>query len=304
MLSIINYHYLRPSFKADYPSIYGMTPIECKKQLQLLRNEGEFLKIKDFNANYEAILKSEDLYYLITFDDGLKEQYVYGNSIMDDLGLEGYFFLNAMNFKDKKVSMVHKIHLLRSILAPHVLLDFLNKNLQYDFSREHKERSQQIYRFDDKESAALKYSLNFLIPTETKEVIINKLFANHFNEEEVNEGLYMTEDQIKSLSSKNMLGNHTYSHKNLGKLNVEELQFEIASSKKYLEYLTQASINAISYPYGTEEVYSDEVLEVTKRTSHKFGFTVKKGVNTEADNLLLLKRFDCNDLIGGKNYES
>ena len=39
-------------------------------------------------------------------------------------------------------------------------------------------------------------------------------------------------------------------------------------------------------------------------TSDLFDFTTKKGINDSVDNLLALKRFDCNDLIGGKIHES
>ena len=153
MLSVVNYHYIRESFDTKYPSIFGMTNSQFKKQLVLLKGQGDFLNISDFNNNYESILASKDNFYLITFDDGLKEQYINGYSILQEQNLEGYFFLNAVNFKNKKVTAVHKIHLLRSVIEPKKLLEVIYKNVKLNLSKKEKDRSNKIYRFDDKASA-------------------------------------------------------------------------------------------------------------------------------------------------------
>ncbi|QNM86268.1 polysaccharide deacetylase family protein [Polaribacter pectinis] len=303
MLTIVNYHYIRESFNTKYPSIFGMTNVQFKKQLLLLKNQGDFLSINEFNNNYQDIIASKDNFNLITFDDGLKEQYINAYSILKELDLEAYFFLNALNFKEKKVSLVHKIHLLKSILEPKLFLEKLKKELKYTFSKSDTERSCKIYRFDTIVNAELKYLLNFLFPNDSKATIINKLFDNYFDEKEVNSSLYMAESEVLELSEKNMIGNHTYSHKHLGVLNKDELNKEIVESKKYLEKVTKSVINTISYPYGTEEVINENVLETATESYHKFGFTTEKGINDSNQNLLLLKRFDCNDLIGGKSYE-
>lgn len=304
MLSIVNYHYIRESFNTKYPSIFGMTNSEFKKQLLLFKGKGDFINIFDFNNNYKSILASKDNFYLITFDDGLKEQYINGYSILHELNIEGYFFLNAVNFQDKKVTSVHKIHLLRSIIEPKKLREIIENQVDLTFLNKEKRRSHKIYRFDDKASAEVKYILNFHLSEENKENLINELFNNYFNEKDVARKLYMDNNQVIDLSKKGMIGNHTFNHKHLGKLNDDELFFEINESKKYLENLTNKNINTISYPYGSKEVFTENIINSSKETGHKFGFTTIKGINTIDDDLLKLKRFDCNDLIGGKNYES
>ena len=304
MLSIVNYHYIRESFDTKYPSIFGMTISQFKKQLVLLKGQGDFLNISDFNNSYESILASKDNFYLITFDDGLKEQYTNGYSVLQEQNLEGYFFLNAVNFKNKKVTAVHKIHLLRSVIEPQKLLEVIHKNVKLNLSKKEKDRSNKIYRFDDKASAEIKFILNFYLSELEKNILINDLFSNYFNETEIVEKLYMYNNQIIDLSNKGMIGNHTFNHKHLGKLKENELFFEINESKKHLESIAGNEINSISYPYGSKEVITANVLGYSKKTGHKFGFTTEKGINTKDDNLLKLKRFDCNDLIGGKNYES
>ena len=59
MLSVVNYHYIRESFDTKYPSIFGMTNSQFKKQLVLLKGHGDFLNISDFKNIYESILGSK-----------------------------------------------------------------------------------------------------------------------------------------------------------------------------------------------------------------------------------------------------
>ena len=75
MLTVRNYHYIRESFETLHPSIFGVTPADFKNQLLLSLNDGVFVKPNEIITNLEEVLKSKENYYLITFDDGLKEQF-------------------------------------------------------------------------------------------------------------------------------------------------------------------------------------------------------------------------------------
>lgn len=304
MISVINYHYIRDDFTQKYPSIFGMTTKQFKRQLLLLKNQGDFININNFRNNYKALLSSKENFFLITFDDGLKEQYLNGYAVLDELDLQGYFFLNALNFKEKKVSLVHQIHLLRSTIHSKEILDFINKHSDVILTSNQKSRSHKVYRFDDKPAAELKFLINYIISDKIRESIIGKLFNKYFYEGDIVNELYMDKNQVLELSNQNMIGNHTYSHKNLGNLETKDAFFEINNSKIFFENFCNNKIEAISYPYGSKEVYSESIINFVKKTDHKFGFTTNKGINSFNDDLLKLNRFDCNDVIGGKNYES
>lgn len=304
MLTISNYHYIREDFTANYPSIFGVTPDLFKKQLILLKDKGDFVNSNDLISNGDDILKSKDNYCLITFDDGLKEQYKYAVPILDELNIPAVLFANSRNFQDKKVSTVHKIHLLRSIISP---TDFLNKIAQHTnlkFTNELVTIAKEIYVYDTDESAALKYLLNYKMDFKIQEVIINAIFDNYFNENEVLNELYMSEQEIIHLSEKGFLGSHTHNHFPIGLLNEDEITFELQNSKAYFENLTNSKIEMVAYPYGSPEACTNQVATIASQVGYKFGFTTNRGVNTLENNLLLLNRFDCNDLPGGKNYKN
>lgn len=303
MLTISNYHYIREDYKTPYPSIFGVTPVEFKQQLQKIKNEGDVITPTDFLANYESIVTSKDNFFLITFDDGLKEQFEFAIPVLDDLNLQAIFFANSINSEKKKVTTVHKIHLLRSILSPQEILNYLEINKIKKLNPSEFEKAKLNYRFDAAASAALKYVLNFKIPFDVQEDLVHSLFELHFSENEIFESLYMSTKQLKYIAQLNCLGSHSHSHYPLGLLNQEKLKYELENSKLYLETITGQPIKMIAYPYGTPEACNDSVAEAAEKAGYLYGFTTKKGIIDPSQNKLLLNRFDCNDLVGGKNYK-
>jgi len=303
MLTISNYHYIRRKYTAKYPSIFGVTPVEFRKQLLLLLDNGTFVNSKDLLNNSKQILESNENFYLITFDDGLKEQFDNALPILDELEVPAVFFVNSSNFSEKKVSTVHKIHLLRSIISPD---EFVNQLFHFDsieLSDLEKKRAKDIYQYDDEKSAVLKYILNFKMTFKQQEKVIKKMFDHFFDEEDVLQNLYMNEQSLNELANRGYLGSHSHNHYPLGLLDLELMKFEIENSKKILEKSTNSIIELIAYPFGTKEACTDSVGEIAKNAGFKLGFTTTRGINMDFEKPLLLNRYDCNDMPGGKNYK-
>jgi len=299
MLTVINYHYLRENFDSVYPSIFGVTPNAFKSQLSLMKDKGEFLHPSDLENNVDIILHSKNNYQLVTFDDGLKEQFDMGLSLLDDLKVPAIFFVNSVNFENKKVSTVHKIHLLRSIIDPKILLEKIHTDFVIEFSEEDKNKARSTYRFDNSLNAELKYILNFKLSFLQQELIIGKMFENYFEEAKVLEELYMSHQNLLELGQRKYLGSHSHNHYPLGLTDDKTIKFELENSKTYLQRISSSNINLISYPYGTDEAATYDVAKLAKDFGYTIGFTTKKGVNNGLENHLLLNRFDCNDLPGG-----
>jgi peptidoglycan/xylan/chitin deacetylase (PgdA/CDA1 family) len=301
MLTVSNYHYIRQSFKANYPSIFGLTPNAFKKQLCNFKNKADFISSADLISNEIEILNSKNNYFFITFDDGLKEQYELALPILDELHIPTMLFVNTRNYEEKKVSTVHKIHLLRSILSSKDFLKILNSQVSINIlANTDYKKATSIYIYDDLETASLKYFLNFKMKNFVQEELIKPIFNTYFDEDKVLAALYLNEKEILHLAQKGYLGSHTHNHYPLGFLKDEEIEFELKNSKSYLENLTDTLIEMVSYPYGTPESSTSKVAQIAKTIGYKYGFTTSRGTNTIKDDKLLLNRFDCNDLPGGK----
>ena len=63
-------------------------------------------------------------------------------------------------------------------------------------------------------------------------------------------------------------GSHTMSHRNLTKLSRDEIEYELAESKRILEQKT-GDCNSVSYPFNR---VNNSVTRITARAGYKFGF--------------------------------
>jgi peptidoglycan/xylan/chitin deacetylase (PgdA/CDA1 family) len=304
MLTVSNYHYIRENFSTPFPSIFGVTPADFRKQLVLLKGQGDCIAPKDLVENAKEIIESKNNYFLITFDDGLKEQFEYALPILDALHIPALFFINSINHIEKKVSLVHQIHLVRSVMSNGELYKSLIRATNRALNQEEIKEAHQFYRFDNHQSAELKYFLNVLLDFTTQEKFINSIFTKHFDETAVVETLYMNSNEIQQLIRRGCIGSHTHTHLPLGIYEEQTILYELQTTKNYLENLGGFSIDCVAYPYGTKEAATEKVGKLAKQVGYKLGFTTKPELNMLANNLLLLNRFDCNDLIGGKNYIS
>lgn len=307
MLTVSNYHYIRDDFSAPYPSIFGVTPSFFKDQLLAIKEIGTYITPQELLSNYEEVLRSSTNYVLITFDDGLKEQYLKAKPVLDALDIKALFFVNTLNYIEKEVTLVHKIHLLRSQIATPAFFEILKTfDTEGKTILSKKERSQAVqhYNYDDEETALLKFTLNFKLPIQEQQRLIQAIFDTHFDANRVVSDLYMSEDQLKQLAWEGTLGSHTHSHLPLGYLKAKDIEDECTISKNYLEQLTLQTMPFVSYPYGSPEACASPVASIAKKVGHSIGFTMERGINIETENPLLLKRFDCNDLPLGKNQKA
>lgn len=305
MLTVSNYHYIRKDFSAPFPSIFGVTPTAFENQITLLNATGQFIAPEYLIENIDSVLSSDINYILITFDDGLKEQYEMAKPILDKHNIKALYFVNSINYIEKEVSLVHKIHLVRSQIEPAFLLEYIQTKLSdfnVELSENEKDKAVSHYNYDDTDSAHLKYLLNFKLTSTQLKTVIDSLFAEKFNSEKICADLYMSQQQLQDLADGNMLGSHTHSHFALGLLSLDVIENEMEMTINFLNSFKKNSGLTISYPYGAEEACSSPVPETAAALGHKIGFTMERGINASDTDKLLLKRFDCNDLVGGKNY--
>lgn len=302
MLTVCNYHYIRPEFTAKYPSIFGVTLSEFENQLLKLSAIGRFIHPDEMIQNADNIFKSSENFILITFDDGLKEQSINALPILDSLKIPALFFINSINHIERKVSAVHKIHILRSVVPSEEIYENATTFFSRQLTDSEKKDAYAFYRYDNTISAELKYFLNVILEPALLHEFIDGFFDNYFDEKEVAKSLYMNFDEVEVLAKKGYIGNHTHTHLPLGTFDDGIIREELAVSKKIIEDWWKIHVKFVAYPYGTKEAANERVGEIAKETGHEFGFTTKPGFNNAENNPLLLNRFDCNDLVGGKNY--
>jgi len=296
MLIVANYHYIREDFSAPYPSIFGLTPAQFRNQLEQLSRFGDFISQEDLLHHPKRAFEKN--FFLITFDDGLKEQYELAKPVLEEMGIPFVFFINTSNFSDHKVSLVHKIHLLRSHVAPKELLQELEVN---PLSEKEEKAAIKHYNYDSKENALLKYLLNFKLSHEQQKNFVEPLFAEVFEEKKVTEELYFTQEMLQELHKKGVLGSHSHRHLPLGRISASVVEKEMRNTQNFfVERFGQKAVS-LSYPYGSRDS-CEGIQKIVRKAGFQLGFTMERAGNISLKkDSLLLARYDCNDLPGGKN---
>ncbi|HEU4586143.1 MAG TPA: polysaccharide deacetylase family protein, partial [Gemmatimonadaceae bacterium] len=256
-LVVVNFHYVRPSFDEPYPGIHGITPAQLEEQLCLLGDAGTFVSaahVRDAARGRRALPERA---VLVTFDDGLREQFENALPVLDRLGVPALFFVNTAPIANGTVSAVHRIHILRAYVSPRRVVEMLHEHAERRGvnlavgSDDAKATAQ--YRYDSLDAARLKFLLNFQLDPRERDALVADCFAERFSSDEraQSKRLYMDLDQIRTLALRGMLGTHGHEHLPLGMLDADTLRGCVRDSVHALRSWTGERPFALSYPYGS-----------------------------------------------------
>jgi peptidoglycan/xylan/chitin deacetylase (PgdA/CDA1 family) len=241
----------------------------------------------------------------VTFDDGLREQVEHAVPVLEAMGIPALFLVNTAPVAEGRISAVHRIHLLRSLLPPREFSARLDRHaraqgVELDL-REEGETARHQYRYDPPEVAQLKYLLNFLLPPCSRDRLVQACFDEVFpgQETEISRGLYMGLDQLRMLGSRGLLGTHAHEHLPLGQLPGAQAEELIRLSLEHLEAWTGRRPFALSYPYGGPASCPAELATAAAKLGIDFALTMERAGNASLTRPYHLGRFDCNDLPGG-----
>ena len=306
MLITVIYHYVRPTFEGPYEGIHGVTPSELESQLNMLSEAGTFVSAEEIRAHIRGEGELPHKSIAITFDDGLREQYENAWPTLVRLGIPAIFYVNTAPILNSSVLPVHKVHLLRSEVAPQDFADLLSRHaldlgLDIGVDGGHLEATLH-YRYDSPDGAQLKYLLNFVLPAADRDRLVGACFQETFagREAEISNNLYMELSQLRELGGHRLVGTHTHEHLPLGLQPQATVSEQIEVSLTLLEGWSGYWPFTLSYPYGSRDACSVEVSEIAAQLGIDFALTTEPAANQSLARPLHLARFDCNDMPGGK----
>lgn len=305
-LLIVNFHYIRTDFTAPYPGIFGITPKKFEEQLKILGSFGRFISQDELYRSLKAEKTIKGNSILITFDDGLKEQYLNALPILEELSIPCIFFANSQNVIEDKISLVHKIHRVFAHSDPKAFMERC-----YCFSKERSKswnnitdaQVKECYPYDTPQRGRLKFLLNYELTLEEQAELIEELHTALFAQEEktIARELYMNEQELSHLSDLGMLGSHSHQHVPLSTCDSDSARKNILSSLNHFEDITGRRPMSISYPYGSPDACNSITFSLCRKLGLQLGFTMERKLNSNISDPLSLGRFDCNDVPGGKS---
>ena len=306
MLLAVNFHYIQPEGRYPYPGIYPTPADKLEDQLIELEKYFELISGEDL---VRAVIEGRGLperACVITFDDGLKEQFTEAAPVLERHGVSGVFFICTQPLSEGVALNVHKMHRLRATRPPEQFLaevvevtESIGMSLNLDQVDD--EAANQQYLYDDLATKRIKYLLNHVILFSDFERLIDAMFSREFDEAEFCHEMYMDEKQICALSEKHMIGSHSHSHCPLVILENQDIAKDLLRSRTILENVMSKEVRIISYPYGGVTAVSENVANAAKEAGFAAGFTMERSLNLSLIYPQLLARVSTNDAPGGKS---
>lgn len=305
MLVTTAFHYVRPNFEQPYPGIFGVTPQQMRSQLVEMGRHAPFISQGDLRRAVENRAPLPDRGWLITFDDGLREQYECAWPVLREMGIPAIFFVNTAPIVEESVALVHKIHILRSHVAPgelEVAVRAEAERVGLTLGGVDEEAALSHYIYDTPSVARIKFLLNFGLAEADRGRIVNSLFGRLIDQDEtdISRQFYMNREQVADLASHDAIGSHTHTHRCMGLLDEEEMVRDVAESLHHLQMWSGRRIDSLSYPYGSKAACPLAAGRAAAACGVRFAFTMERAGCASLENPMFIPRAADNDVPGGR----
>lgn len=254
----------------------NVTPEYLQVFVDKHRERYDFISLNEVVERVTSPSKYKRPYIAFTFDDGFKDNLIYGLPFFEKNNIPFAVFV-TVDFINRHPAFNYPFILERMIANNEVLLV---DGIAYDC----KTIEQKNTTFGILKGRVLS------LPYENFENTFNHLFAKYIKPKYF-EDLTMTWDEVNQLASSSLctIGSHTMTHCRLSNLSEEQLLYELSESKHQLEEHIDKSINYISYPYGWKTDINDGVLKVSK-SLYNAGFQSFMDVMGGGKNIMKINR--------------
>jgi peptidoglycan/xylan/chitin deacetylase (PgdA/CDA1 family) len=112
----------------------------------------------------------------------------------------------------------------------------------------------------------------------------------------------MSAEQARDLASRgHEVGSHTMTHADLSRLSEDRARAEIVGSRRALEDLVSAPVNAIAYPFGR---HADATRAIARDAGYEMGVTTREAPVPGAPDWLALPRVSVNRSVGRMQFRA
>ena len=295
---IVNYHYVGEPRK-DRGGFHPCSIKEFEKQVAYLNRE---FTMTSPDKVFEAAKKeSPEKLCALTFDDGLKDNFVNAVPILEKYDVPGTFFIIADTFSGF-LPATHKMHWLLSLKSAEELVDSYNLFLRTSFPRvaeislisktERLSRERKLY--DDVPTANLKETMN-RASRNIRDAYMRMLFKElALDERTLTRELFMGKNEIEKLHAMgHYIGSHGCSHEALDTMDDTLIKKEIFVSKKILEDMLNEEATIFAYPHSAPSMSLQTILE---ESGTHYAFTTERREVRKDDSQYMVPRYDTNDI--------
>lgn len=218
-----------------------ISPEQLEKELSFLKKSGA--RFTTFRQLEQQTLRPADPVYMISFDDGYKENYTLGLGVLDRLGIQAVFFQNSDAVGSRELLLEHALFwFLQNHALADDLLAFASKT-GADGVPAHFQSAEELVRFLIHECPA-EHSLAFVkkVSEHLKQTDAMRRFA---------ETLYPEKRDIEAAHrAGHEIASHGRRHLKRSTVSDDVFEQELAGSSRRLFEITGVRPLAFAYPHG------------------------------------------------------
>ncbi len=298
---VLTYHGLIPHIppgQQRYEYRNFVTSAQFDEHLGFLKEHYRPLSVEDFYPGSDADLAGG---FLITFDDGFRNNLRYAVPILRKHGLKACFFITTGKIGTKELLWTEKVtlYVLRT-REKRITLEF-DQSRSFDLATipQREESSRQIRSY-----------LKTVSPEKVAEVVEQmeaqiKDVPTSVDHELADRYIMMTWEEVnKMIEAGHTIGSHTHTHPMLSTLTADQSMHELKTSRDLIEEHTGQKCQAMSYPNGQKENYSDTTLQQLEELGYQCAFTQQPLFNDRQTARFELKRFNVTQTLPLSLFEA
>lgn len=268
-------------------SNYDPLPLSIKikffeKIINEIKKDHEIISINEINNNYDA-LKTKGIKFILTFDDGYKDNYINAFPVLKRFNVPATIYLSIDHVDGALVFWYEK--LTHAILETKVdTIDLSEFGLGKICLRTKNQKFDALYE--------LNQTLKILTEdkrTELVDIILERSGTKgKFKPSEMLEWSMIHEMNKSSIS----FGSHTLTHPILSQESLDRVTKEVGLSKQIIEERLDQNVCSFAYPNGTDSDFNDLVVNEVIDAGYSNACTTIEGVNTNLKKPYHLKRIN------------
>lgn len=266
---VLTYHGVLPKIlnhQTDYEYRNFVTVEQFEDQVCFLLRKYRPLRVSDFYNGNSKLNRG----FLITFDDGFRNNYSYALPVLQKYGVQAVFFVTTNFIGSREFLWTEQV--------THLIQKTKKKVLEIELGKGY---SFQLNSVLDKERAsrAIRNNLKRQTPLNRKKILEQMKFQLNdieltINRDDEERYLFMNWEEVRDMAETGqVIGSHTHTHPILSTLDEEESFRELKQSKEAIENHINKPCLVMSYPNGEENDYSILQKKQLKILGYKCAFT-------------------------------
>jgi peptidoglycan/xylan/chitin deacetylase (PgdA/CDA1 family) len=297
---VVSYHYVRDASVTVFRHLRALHPAAFEKQITALERDSTIVDYDGFLAALAGERPLNGPSALLTFDDGLIDHY---RTVFPQLvarGHRGIFFISpGSNAPAPRVMNVQKVQLLVAQLGERLweevdaALAVVGPGLATEATHD------SLYRYDGAAVRRVKQLLNYTLPLEIADALLEKLFRSSIGDEaEIARELYLTPAMIREMAHAGMtFGFHTRDHRVLSRLPLDEQRAQLEDGVQWIQGLTGQASVPFCYPHGHAHAYTQDTVRLVRECGYSMAFTAVRGTSLPStDQRFEVPRLDTRDV--------